>query len=233
MKLIHPLWFKRFLFIAGLSLLPHIASAGVAVGGTRVVYDAAQREASISVTNSDEKAPYLIQSWIDNLSENDKNKAPFIVTPPLFRLDAQQENRLRIVHVGAALPQDRESAFWLNVKAIPSSKKTDQNVMHISVNTRIKLFYRPKALQGKQSDSAYKTLTFSRLANTLKVTNPSPYYVSFSILKVGDLEIKDARMVAPKETVELPLPKEAKGRVSWQTINDYGGITEEATASLQ
>lgn len=232
MKFILTSWFNRLLLMTCLGLSSHFATAGVSVGGTRVVYDAAQKEASIAVTNSDKTAPYLIQTWVDNFSENDKNKVPFIVTPPLFRLDAKQENTLRIVYTGAALPQDRESAFWLNVKAIPSSKKTDQNTLHVSLNTRIKLFYRPKALNNQHSSEAYKALTFARDGRQLTVTNPTGYYISFQSLKVGEMDIKEASMIAPKETQQLPLPNEAKGSVSWQTINDYGGTTETATAQL-
>ncbi len=57
------------------------------MGGTRVIYQEGKREASISVTNADTRSPFLVQSWVENYSETDKSRAPFIVTPPLFRLD--------------------------------------------------------------------------------------------------------------------------------------------------
>ncbi|MFS1539134.1 MAG: fimbria/pilus periplasmic chaperone [Candidatus Phlomobacter fragariae] len=38
-------------------------------------------------------------------------KPPFIVIPPLFRLDAGRENILRIMRPGGDLPLDRESFF--------------------------------------------------------------------------------------------------------------------------
>lgn len=40
----------------------------------------------------------LVQSEV--LAENQKDPAPFVVTPPLFRLDALQSSRLRIVRTG-------------------------------------------------------------------------------------------------------------------------------------
>lgn len=74
-----------------------ISHAGVIVGGTRIIYDANKNEVSLSVKNPD-NLPYLIQSWIDNSSEKDIKKPPFIITPPLFRLNMGQENLLRIIY---------------------------------------------------------------------------------------------------------------------------------------
>ncbi|HHT2327683.1 TPA: fimbrial biogenesis chaperone, partial [Enterobacter hormaechei] len=52
------------LAMALLSLTLTSASAGVVIGGTRIIFDGAKKEASISITNPDD-VPYLIQSWID------------------------------------------------------------------------------------------------------------------------------------------------------------------------
>ncbi len=209
----------------------HTASASVIVGGTRVIYDSAKKETSLSVKNADKNTNYLIQSWIDNLQEDDKDTVPFIITPPLFKLNTDQENILRIVFTGGSLPQDKESAFWLNVKSIPSTTKTDQNTLQISVKTRIKLFYRPSGLAG-DAHEAYKALTFSRTGQTLTVKNPTPYFVSFQNLKVGTQDIKEPGMVAPMSNLSWTIPAGASGKVSWKAINDYGSPSAEATAPL-
>lgn len=44
-------------------------------------------------------------------------KTPFIITPPLFKLDPDKNNVLRIVNIEDTLPKDRESVYWINVKA--------------------------------------------------------------------------------------------------------------------
>ncbi|CNK24034.1 putative fimbrial chaperone protein [Yersinia enterocolitica] len=224
-------WLKSLLFIACLTGVIHSAQAGVLVGGTRVIYDGAKKEATLSVTNQDKSTPYLIQSWVDNIEATNNNKAPFIITPPLFRLDAGQESNLRILLAGGSLPQDRESAYWLNVKTIPSSKKTDGNQLFISIKNRIKLFYRPAGLVGQAAD-AYKALSFSRQGQQLNISNPTPYYVSFHTLKVGSSEIKGPLMIAPKGTLTADLPANASGTVSWQAITDFGGTSDAATATL-
>jgi len=208
------------------------ATAGVIIGGTRVVYDGARKEASISVKNPEKIAPYLIQSWVENIKGANTSKPPFIVTPPLFRLDAGKENILRIVRTGGNLPTDRESLYWLSIKSIPASKKSDDNQLLISVKAQLKLIYRPEGLKGNANE-AWKTLSFSRLGNTLQVTNPTPFYVSFQTIKVGsqEVDIKDSATLAPMGSLNWVIPAGATGKVSWSAINDYGGITEEASTA--
>jgi P pilus assembly protein, chaperone PapD len=99
----------RFITTTGLAmaLLPLTltsVSAGVIIGGTRIIFDGAKKEASIGITNPD-NVPYLIQSWID-VQDEQSGKAPFIITPPLYRLDGGQKNLERIVMTGS-LPQGR------------------------------------------------------------------------------------------------------------------------------
>lgn len=108
---------------AAFFLFSAVAQAGIVMGGTRVIYHEGKREASISVTNADNHSPYLVQSWVENYAEADKSPVPFIVTPPLFRLDPEQENVLRINFIGSPLPGDRESVYWLNVKSISPTQK--------------------------------------------------------------------------------------------------------------
>jgi len=206
------------------------ASAGVIIGGTRVVYDGARKEASISVKNPEKTAPYLMQNWVENINEADTRKPPFIVTPPLFRLDAGKENVLRVMRTGGDLPTDRESLYWLSIKSIPASKKSEDNQLLISVKARLKLIYRPEGLKGNP-DEAYKALSFSHQGSQLQATNPTPFYVSFQSIKIGgqEVDIKDSATLAPKGSMSWTLPAGATGRVSWTTINDYGGITEEAS----
>lgn len=225
-----PAQLKSLMAAIALMAITLPATAGVIIGGTRVVYDGARKEASISLKNPEKVAPYLMQSWVENSSESDSSKPPFIVTPPLFRLDAGKENVLRIVRTGGNLPTDRESLFWLNIKSIPASNKTDENQLLISVKARLKLIYRPEGLKG-DANEAWKTLNYSRQGDKLQVTNPTPYYVSFQTIKVGaqEVDIKDSATLAPMGTLSWTLPAGATGKISWKAINDYGGITEEAS----
>lgn len=221
--------YKAFLLL--LSLVCNMAqateNAGVTIGGTRLIYDGGKKEASLSVANSDTN-PYLIQSWIESQTEN-APKPPFIITPPLFRLDGEQENLLRVIFTGGNLPTDRESLFWLNVKTIPATlTPEDANTLQIAVRTRIKLIYRPTTVKGIPEEVTRK-LTWSKRGNKLTVTNPTPFYMNFSEVTVGNHPVSEATFVGPMSTATFSSPANASGRIGWKIINDYGGIGENHT----
>lgn len=217
-------WFKAlFLPLLMTSALAQAAEVGgVTVGGTRLIYNGGKKEASLNVTNTDTN-PYLIQSWAET-QNGGAEKAPFIVTPPLFRLDGNQQNLLRIVRTGGNLPEDRESLYWLNVKSIPAgSKKEGANTLQIAVKTRIKLLYRPQGLKGVPEDVANK-LTWTQSGTRLTVTNPTPFVMNFNQVKVGASEVKDVTYVLPMSQATFNAPTAASGQISWKLISDYGGV---------
>lgn len=227
-------YFSCLIFLFGaLAAFEPAHSQGVSVGGTRLIYDAGKREATLPVRNSANSVPHLIQSWVDDFSDP-QVKTPFIITPPLFRLDAGKENILRIVFTGeTVLPQDRESVFWLNVKAIPAVERTEANQLIIAVKTRIKLFYRPVGLRTDAANHAWEQLTFASDNGGLIIHNPTPYYVSLFSLKAGDQHVAMPPMIAPFSVSFAPMGKaDVNGPVTWQAINDYGAITEALTAEL-
>lgn len=177
--------------------LPVKAAGGIALGATRVIYPAEDKQTSLSISNSDGKSRFLVNSWVEN-SRGEKEKT-FVVTPPLFVSEPESENTLRIIYAGQPLPDDRESLFWLSVKAIPSVNKenaTDKNVLQLAVLSRIKLFVRPKSLTGLTEDAPAK-LQFSRLDKHLNITNPSAYYITLVNVHMGKQKL-DNVMVAPK-----------------------------------
>lgn len=56
---------------------------------------------------------------------------------------------LRIMFLGKTnLPTDRETLYWMNVKAIPPTdeKNTQKNTLQLALQNKIKLFYRPENL---------------------------------------------------------------------------------------
>ena len=124
---------------------PH-AAAGVVVDGTRVVYPAAKREVTINIHNPGEK-PSLVQAWLDAGDSHAKpgeSKVPFVLTPPLFRLDPTKVQSLRLVYTQDPLPQDRESLFWLNVLDIPpraAANSEQPNQLELAFKHRMKVFF--------------------------------------------------------------------------------------------
>lgn len=211
-----------------LTLWSSVASAGVMVGGTRIIFHGDKKETSISVTNSD-NAIWLIQSWVES---PDKSKAPFVFSPPLFRLDSQQKNILRLIYTGTPLPPDRESLFWANIKSIPNAAD-NENVLQIAVKTQIKLIWRPAGLEKILPHAAMTKLSWRWQQGKLQVTNPTPYHMNFHSIEVNGKALADPGWVAPFTAKEYSLPQSARsGKVSWRLINDYGATTQPFEASF-
>lgn len=208
------------------------AAGGIGLGATRVIYPAEAKQTSLSITNSDAKERYLVNSWVENnLGAKDKR---FIITPPLFVSEPKSENTLRIIYAGQPLPTDRESIFWLNVKAIPSVDKSaveNKNVLQLAILSRIKLFVRPGNLP-MQPEEAVKQLRFSRSGGHLSLHNPSPYYVSTVNLKLGDEKLPNT-MVAPKSVAQVAVSSTTRGSITFQTVNDYGAVTPVQAGQMQ
>lgn len=219
---------KRYLkvLMAGWLLAGAAAHAGVVTGGTRLIYPGGKKESSLSITNND-GTPYLIQSWVDT----DNGTTPFLLTPPLFRLEGEQQTRLRVIYSGG-LPENKESMFWMNIKAIPSSQaKAGANTLQIAIKTRIKLIYRPKSVVGTP-EMVTEQLRWTRSGNTLQVTNPTAFYMNFAEVKIGGAEVTEANWVAPGATASFDLPRGSTGSLRWKLINDYGGIGAQHSANL-
>lgn len=198
----------------------NVAQAGVIIGGTRIIFNSDKKETSISVNNPD-AVPYLIQSWVDGVGSD---KAPFIITPPLFRLDGQQQNILRIVRTGGDFPLDREVLYWANIKAIPTAAK-DENVLQVAVKTRLKLIVRPAALDDSSPEEVANQLKWQRQADQLTVTNPTAYYMNFQSITIGGSDISNAGWVAPFSSAHYTLKASHQSSdVEWRLISDFGAI---------
>jgi chaperone protein EcpD len=215
------------------------ADASVVIGGTRVVFPAAGGEVTVRLNNNGEQ-PALVEAWIDAGNPDstpDTARVPFLVTPPLFRMNAGKGQSLRLVYTGQPLPKDRESLFWLNVLEIPPKPGTAngeaQNTLQFAVRSRLKLFFRPAGLAGNPLTAASQ-VTWSVAADgqgpALVAHNPTPYHVTFSKISLGAGQAAlatDAGMVAPLSTLRLPLADAAKlppagTVVAYTTINDFG-----------
>ncbi|WP_407435782.1 type 1 fimbria chaperone FimC [Lelliottia sp.] len=207
------------------------ASGGIALGATRVIYPADARQTSLAITNSNKQERYLINAWIEN--DRGQKEKTFAVTPPLFVSEPDSENTLRIIYAGPPLATDRESLFFMNVKAIPSVNKANlegKNVLQLAILSRIKLFVRPKNL-AMQPEEALSQLKFERAGNHLKVSNASPYFISLVNLQLGGQKLENL-MIAPKNSAQQVLPAGVSGTLSWQSVNDYGAITPARRVAL-
>lgn len=234
---------------SGLATAQAAPLQGVGFSYSRVVMMEENRGGATVDINNNTANVYLMQSRV--LGANaatgmpvplKEGAAPFLVLPPLKRLDALGSLPLRIVASPAGtanLPRDRESVFFLAAKAIPSLTEPEagkgvndgKGRVAIALVNNIKLFWRPKGLKSEAIDNVANTLSVSRDGDRLKVTNPSGYYLTFSSLKVGgqSVPVEALRaMVPPRGAQDYPLPKGVTGgTASWTLINEYGLPTKE------
>ncbi|ECI6121672.1 fimbrial chaperone [Salmonella enterica subsp. enterica] len=219
-------------FIVALSVNASVAMAGIVVGGTRVIFIGDKPDTTISIFNKETKLPYLIQSWVDPFNKNDKSKPPFSVIPPISRIEPNQEKILRILKTAGELPKDRESVFWLNIKNIPPSvDKKDTSTLEIAIKTRIKLFWRPAAV-NIVPEKAIKNMKWSRQGNQLIFENPNPIHINVMDVTVDGKDVP-LNMIRPFETLTLPIPAGVTGKsLVWRFINDYGAISEPLKKTL-
>lgn len=197
-----------------------------------VHYPANQKQVLLPVTNNDPASVYLIQSWIEN--SGDQKDTQFVITPPLFSMQGKKENTLRIINAtNHQLPGDRESLFWVNVKAIPAMEKDqkNENTLQLAIISRIKMFYRPTNL-AMAPEEAPAMLRFRRSGSKLTLINPTPYFITVTNMKAGNSNLPNT-MVPPKGEVSVDIPHAATGDISFQTINDYGALTPRIKATMQ
>ncbi|MDX7626765.1 fimbrial biogenesis chaperone [Enterobacter bugandensis] len=218
-------------------------TAGFGINATRLIYPEGASSINVTVRNTLSDKPYLVQAAISS-KQDVQTATPFTVTPPLFRLEPQSTNQLRIAFTGQPLSGDRESVFYLHATAIPTSPQRDPAQQHNDVQAQlrfgvgniIKLFFRPASLTGSSAE-AQGGLQFSRVAGGLKVTNPSPYFVNLADLMVNGqhlaLDTPAALMLTPFGSHVWPVntPLATGKRVQWKTINDTGG-TDAFSATL-
>jgi fimbrial chaperone protein len=216
-------------------------SSGVAFYVLRVIYPESERKGVTLTAYNKTATPYLMQSWIRpvdaatgdvDLAYTDTPVMPFIVTPPLARLEAQSELVLRIRRNGKTLPTDRESVFFISMKAIPALAVPDKanatGQMVLTVVNNMKVFYRPEGLAKRAVVDVAAKLRFRREGNQLIADNPTPYWLTFSRLKVGTVSLDKAQlrlMVPPKGQQSYVLQGPPSGLVSWQLIDEDGWDT--------
>ncbi|HUB88960.1 MAG TPA: molecular chaperone [Dyella sp.] len=221
------------------------ANASVLIAGTRVVFPAADGEVTVRLTN-DNAHPALVEAWIDNgdpKSTPDKVSVPFLITPPLFRMEAHKDQDLRIISTPAQLPTDRESLFWLNVLEIPpkpsAAESAGKNLLQFAIRSRLKLFYRPAHLPGN-AQTAPGQVTWKAVPDgkgyALEVRNPTPYHVTIVKLSLdvggksysGDIGMVDPLASLRLKVKDLTTVPAAGTSVAYDIVNDYG-----ATASFK
>ncbi|ELE9730696.1 fimbria/pilus periplasmic chaperone [Enterobacter kobei] len=241
----------NILFLAMTSLSAHGTAAEIVqntrvfklgLGATRIIYHPGQAGATLSATNP-QSFPVLVQSQVFN--EDRKTQAPFVVTPPLFRLDPGQRNVLRILGTGSSKTGTQESLYWLCVTGIPpkdgdvwaeerknGAASLAQVNMEVSTHMCIKLINRPAGLNGNLMQAA-NALHWTREDKAVVARNDSPYYISFSSLEVDGRRADHPDYIAPFSVRSFNIPGRVGSNVNWVVITDSGGKSRRFSALVE
>lgn len=216
---------------------------GVILGSSRIIYPLDSVGTAVSVNNPQDY-PVLIQARV--FDKDKSSEAPFVVTPPLFRLDAKQQSSLRLMQTGGNFPHDKESLQWLCIKGIPpkdgdvwagDNNKSNSTSgvgisLQIAIDNCVKMMVRPNELKGNPSQVA-GDLEWKINGHNLIAENPTPFYMNLGKITFGGKDVPP-HFVPPKSTWSFELPKGfSEGRsVSWQVINDQGGLSQKHTKNV-
>lgn len=205
-----------------------MVNAAVLPDRTRLVLNETDKSVSVRLTNKSETLPYLAQSWIED-SEGKKTRDFISPLPPLLRLEPREQSQVRLMALPqlATLPKDRESLFYYNIREVPP-RTEDKNVMQIAMQSRLKLFWRPKAIVLKEGTvMTWDKVDISLTANGINFKNNTPYYVT-----VGYIGLDGKTLIAGGSSVmiapfgqESTVVKNLPSRFQIGYIGDYGGLT--------
>lgn len=227
--------------LSGIILSFPVLADSIIANGTRFIYKGNDKELTVQLSNTAER-PSLAQVWLDNGDPEatpDKISTPFIINPPISRIDSHSGQVIRIkLSPGTSLPQNKESIWWLNVLDIPGSSKTDvapegAGIFKMAVRSRFKLIYRPNTLSGRTS--AIEKLKLQPAGSSLTMTNPTPFYITVATISPdgGEPINTDAVLLAPQssQTISLRQTLRSGEKLMLEEINDYGALAKsKATA---
>ena len=225
------------------AMFPASAQEGITLSTTRVIYPGDARNGITYTLTNNTRSPFLLQSRViardtekQQNSDDDAEQTPFIVLPPLTRFEPDTALTLRIRLTKNTLPDDRESVFTLALNAIPAQQNNDeaQTRLVMSTQNNLKLFYRPSGLPPADIEQIAKQIEFRRSNDELTVKNPSPFYVTFNTLFIGNTEVElgNNRMIAPFSEHKWPLQPDISGDIRWQLITDDGSAGKTTSHPL-
>lgn len=226
-----------------LIMLTKVASASVVMTGTRVIYPSDVKSKTLQLNNTDSFFN-VVQMWVDVNNPNstpDDADAPFILNPPIFRIEANSGQNVRLIYTGSKpLPADRESVFYLNMLQVPptTSGSVSKSQLRILFRHRMKVFYRPTTIPntGKTvSEMQSFTLNPNGKNWLLTINNASSYFATYLniVITINGKKITkfdELPMVAPKssETIVVSnnvsnLPTTADVNIEYILVGDQGG----------
>ncbi|EFC5376488.1 fimbria/pilus periplasmic chaperone [Escherichia coli] len=200
---------------------------GVRIGSTRVIINN-DRGSSLLVKNEKEY-PIILQAQV--FKDDKETKGPFIITPPLLKLDSGIQTRLRIIPLSHSLHNDRESLYWICIKSLPPesiSNKKNQSIAYVNINVMtnscIKLLERPSSINVSPRD-IINDIDFKINQGKLNIENKSPLFVNIQTLMLNNNELKiNDRYIKPFANIQINEKIKQGDEVNLTIIDDIGSL---------
>lgn len=216
------------ILIASIALPAH---AGIVIYGTRIVYPAEKNEVMVQLMNQENRSS-LVQSWIDDGDTSlppEKIQVPFLLTPPVAKVAANSGQQLKIKKLPNMLPNNKESLFYLNVLDIPPNNpdSAGKNVLKFAMQSRIKLFYRPKGISSVNKDT-FQKLSMKRSGSIYSIKNDAANWITVTEVKANNVKINnESIMLAPLSSADVALKNANANQYKMTIIDDHGNYISD------
>lgn len=219
---------RNIVLVIFLSLITQTASAGgIGLSKSRIIFSATEKNQTVDINNGSDK-PYLIQASVIQTPEGAPSES-FIVSPPLFRLNANSDYSVRIIPKNTdELPKDKESIFYLKARAIPALNTGKNNTpgadLVFVTSIVVKLHYRPATLPAPEQ-TVFNKITLIKNNQGWHLYNPTPYYLTVTNLTVNHHPQPGSILLSPSGLQKIDSTADIQ-QADWQVINDFGGSSE-------
>ncbi|ADP11029.1 Chaperone protein FaeE [Erwinia sp. Ejp617] len=207
-----------------LAMIAQSALASLTTDQTRYIFRGDKDSLSITVMNNDKERTFGGQAWVENIVEKD-TRPTFVATPSFFKVKPNGQQALRIIMASDHLPKNKESVYWLNLQDIPPA--LEGSGIAIALRTKMKLFYRPKALlEGRKGAEEGISLQHRPNGKTMLV-NTTPYiYAIGSLQDAAGNKLDVNNDTAQKLLMFMPQDEVAVNGnvVKVSSLNDYGEL---------
>ncbi|MBJ9835912.1 fimbria/pilus periplasmic chaperone [Citrobacter freundii] len=216
------------ILIASIALPAH---AGIVIYGTRIVYPAEKNEVMVQLMNQENRSS-LVQSWIDDGDTSlppEKIQVPFLLTPPVAKVAANSGQQLKIKKLPNMLPNNKESLFYLNVLDIPPNNpdSAGKNVLKFAMQSRIKLFYRPKGISSVNKGT-FQKLSMKRSGSIYSIKNDAANWITVTEVKAKNVKINnESIMLAPLSSADVALKNANANQYKMTIIDDHGNYISD------
>lgn len=214
----------NFIILYIFALFPIYGYTSIETNKDKFIFIESNNQEIIEIKNNTNN-DYFIQSWITHYDEKNDTELPFMITPPLFKIEKTEHYSLKIFKIGEIKEEDRETLYKVNIKRIPllSDSDNNKNLLHVSMNSVYNLIYRPISIEKKAID-AYKQIEFLKNnKNEFVINNPTPYFITLHTISCdGIILINKSKTIPPFKKYNTKKTIKENGIIKWKTFNQYG-----------